>query len=165
MNAISRSLSLVSIVISDSSCSGCLNNNILGSGITVYNLIWDIVNASFAIDGSSPQSYVHDRSCLELSPPGCYNTSVYDVQSLTFDNHILNITLFSYNDIIGCDFVFDYAIVNDTHPAVVTSSTSSSTATLTGSSTSPNTAGSTGNRAPPNHVSQYVFPSSLAVDS
>jgi len=165
MNAISNSHLLVSIVISDLSGDGYLKNMyFLGSGITIYNRLYDAVNASFAIDGSSPQSYVDDVSCNQRSPPGCYNISVYNAQSLTFDNHILNITLFNYND-AASEFAFDYAIVNDTNPAVITSSTSSSTATSTGSSTSPNTAASTGNRAPPSHASQYVFPSSLAVDS
>ena len=148
MNAISNSHLLVSIIISDLFGDGYLKNmSVLGSGITVYNLIWGTVNASFAIDGGSSQSYVHDRSCYDMSPPGCYNISVYNAQSLTFDNHILNIALFSYNDAVS-DFIFDYAIVNDTEPVVQSSSSSS-----------------TGSNPPPNHVSRYVFPSSLTVDS
>ena len=135
-NAVSRSFSLVRTVISGSSGDVCLKNNVLGSGITVYNVILGQFNASFAIDGGSPQLYVRDNSCFDQSPLGCYNISVYNVQSLSFENHIVTIVLLDYSG-SPSDLLFDYAVVNDTEPAVVMSSTSSSTTTTsTGSSKS-----------------------------
>ena len=84
-----------------------------GSGIAVYSLLWVQMNTSFVIDGGPAKLYIHDASCFHTSPAGCYNIETFAAQFLRHDNHILDITLLSYNG-DNSNFVFDYAVVNDT---------------------------------------------------
>jgi hypothetical protein len=75
--------------------------------------MWDHLNASMALDGNFSKSYVHDVSCVRQSPRGCYNTTLYDVQSLEYGDHVLEISL---QDYLGdySNFNFDYVFVNET---------------------------------------------------
>ena len=134
----SRSHSQVSIVIPRSTCHYLISVKLLGSGITVHNLIWLGINASFSIDGNLSQSYyTHDPCYDDL----CLNVSISNIQSLAYGNHLLDIAIFSYG-IYGSLFEFDYAVVNDTNPSK-------------GASIAPSP---TGTRAP---SSQCVFTSSI----
>lgn len=104
----------------------------LGSGITIFNMIFDHVNASFAVDGGSSQSFLHDDSCMRHF---CYNVSVYDIQSLTFANHLLDIATFSYDNDYSF-FLFDYAVVKDeTSQASGAATVASSSAAVTSAAT------------------------------
>ena len=101
------------------------------------------MDASFALDGGSPSTfnYPWDTRCYEYSS-GCYNTSVYNAQSLTYGAHILNITMLSYlgpgNTFGGAnfsDFWFDYAVISTaTSPPTIPSSAKLSSRGNTGSS-------------------------------
>ena len=58
------------------------------------------MNASFTLDGGTPTAFIYswDTRCLgdQGSPTGCYNTSVYNAQSLNYGTHMLNITMLLY---------------------------------------------------------------------
>jgi len=78
------------------------------------------MNSSFTLDGgpSSAFAYQWDTRCWSFNClTGCYNTSVYNTQSLTYAAHTLNITMLSYpgpntwNNGYS-DFWFDYAVVS-----------------------------------------------------
>jgi hypothetical protein len=84
-----------------------------GSGIAVYSLLWVSTNASFVLDGGPSKLYIHDDSCYHTTPAGCYNIETFAVQFLRNDNHVLDITLLDYNG-GASNFVFDYAVVNET---------------------------------------------------
>lgn len=91
------------------------------------------MNASFTLDGGTPTAFVYswDTRCLgdQGSPTGCYNTSVYNAQSLNYGTHMLNITMLLYagNTFTGetyDDFFFDYAVISTpTSPPAIPSST------------------------------------------
>ena len=90
-----------------------------GTGINVYNVIRAQMDASFALDGGSPSTfnYPWDTRCYGDSS-GCYNTLVYNAQSLTYGAQVLNITMLTYqspgNTLPGAtysDFWFDYAVI------------------------------------------------------
>jgi hypothetical protein len=98
-----------------------------GTGITVYNVIRTQMNCSFILDGGSSSAFVYpyDPRCYQRNvngPWGCYNSSFYNAQSLTYGAHTLNITLLTYlgsQNFIGgltasTDFWFDYALISST---------------------------------------------------
>jgi hypothetical protein len=77
-----------------------------------------------ALDGNFSKTYVHDVSCLRQLPRGCYNTTLYDIQSLAYGDHVLEISLQDYL----ADFSninLDYVFVNDTRPSATAASESS----------------------------------------
>ena len=90
------------------------------------------MNTSFTLDGGSSSAFVYswDSQCYSQDPDGCYNTSVYNNQSLTYGAHTLNITMLLYTGpntfegITASDFWFDYAVISTpTSVSVVPSST------------------------------------------
>jgi len=108
----------------------------VGTGINVYNVIRTQLNISFAIDGDSSTPYIHgwNRSCFSVEigegsvgNQGCYNTSVYNVQSLTYANHTLDIAMFSWTGSTMnfgnySDYFLDYAVISSPISASITSS-------------------------------------------
>jgi hypothetical protein len=103
-----------------------------GTGINVYNVIRAQINISFTVDGgsSSPYIYAWNHSCVGgPAPQGCYNTSVYNVQSLTDTVHLLNMDIFTfqgtnlYSTIPFSDVFLDYAVVSSSLPGNTTPST------------------------------------------
>ena len=80
-----------------------------GSGITVYNDVFGPLNLSFAIDGSTPKPFTYNKATCNY-PPHCHNTAIYDIQSLTNGNHVLDIFIFSYKS-APSHFAFNSAIV------------------------------------------------------
>ena len=68
-------------------------------------------NATFSIDGGLPQ-LSQSAGCS----PFCYNTSVYNIQSLKYGDHLLEIANCDFNNGLS-HFDFDYADVNDTTPS------------------------------------------------
>jgi hypothetical protein len=86
-----------------------------GSGITVYQLRWDHLNASIALDGNFSKTYVHDVSCIRQSPRGCYNTTLYDIHSLAYGDHVLEISLQDYLA-DSSNINIDYVSVNGSRP-------------------------------------------------
>jgi hypothetical protein len=81
-----------------------------GTGIKVFNAIYEIINITFTLDRGSSSA-----SGLQTCRPWCYNTSVYITQSLTYGAHTLNITMLTYtlNDsIYHSSFWFDYAFIS-----------------------------------------------------
>jgi hypothetical protein len=96
-----------------------------GTGINVYVVIREQMNTSFTLDRGLSSAFVYswDARCLEYQydvggPTGCYNTSVYNAQSLNYGTHTLKIALFSYlgpNSYEGdldSLFWFDYAVIS-----------------------------------------------------
>jgi len=87
-------------------------------------VIREQINISFALDGGSSSAFVYssDTRCYSNDgPSGCYNTSVYNTQSLTYSTHSLNVTMFTYQDqnvppgyIEYSDLFFDYAVISTT---------------------------------------------------
>jgi hypothetical protein len=65
------------------------------------------------LDGNFSTIYVHDASCIRQVPLGCYNTTLYDIQSLAYGDHVLDISM---QDILGdfSDLNLDYVFVNET---------------------------------------------------
>ena len=128
-----------------------------GTGINVYNVIQQQMNTSFAVDGGPPSSFVYSWNTRCCDPPsgptGCYNTSVYNNQALSYGAHTLNIQMFSYlgpNSYPGttyCDFVFDYAVIS------TPTSTSAIPSLWTSSTAIPS---STAHPSPSNQQSKYV---------
>jgi len=108
----------------------------VGTGINVYNVIRAQLNISFAVDGDSSTPYIHEwnHSCFAVEigqdsngTQGCYNTSVYNVQSLTYANHTLDIAIFSWTgSTLGLynysDYFLDYAVISSPISASITSS-------------------------------------------
>jgi hypothetical protein len=84
-----------------------------GSGITVYQLRWDHLNASMSLDGNFSKIYVHDITCVRQMPRGCYNTTLYDVQSLAYGDHVLEVSL---QNSLG-DYSNFTVFVNETRPS------------------------------------------------
>jgi hypothetical protein len=80
-----------------------------GSGITVYNDVTGPLNLSFAIDGSTPKPFTYNKATCNY-PPYCHNIAIYDIQSLTNGNHILDIFIFPYKSAPSY-FAFNGAIV------------------------------------------------------
>jgi hypothetical protein len=102
-----------------------------GTGINVYNVIRAQINISFTVDGGSSSSYIYawNHSCVGgPAPQGCYNTSVYNVQSLTDTTHLLNMDIFTfqgtnlYSTIPFSDVFLDYAVVSSPPPESTTPS-------------------------------------------
>ena len=114
----SQSPSTVSMVISCSSLNFILMIIAKGTGISVYNVIREQLNLSFTLDGGPSTAYVYswDTRCYSASPgspSGCYNTSVYNAQSLSYGPHTLNITMFTYLPTQSySDFFLDYAAIS-----------------------------------------------------
>ena len=108
-----------------------------GTGINVYNVIQQQMNSSFTLDGGPPSLFVYSWEARCCDPPsgptGCYNTSVYNNQGLSYGAHTLKIYMFSYlgpNSYDGtkyCDFVFDYAVISTPTSSVISSLSTSST--------------------------------------
>ena len=102
-----------------------------GTGIQLYNVIRAQINISVTVDtGSSRQYSISNSSCYNIKTPtaaqGCYNMSVYNLQSLTFGVHSLGITMLSYlgqDTVLSdyCDFFFDYAVISSPSTASGTS--------------------------------------------
>lgn len=93
-----------------------------GSGITIYVIqSSNPLNASLTLDGNSTT----DRSIIGLPAVDsyAYNLTLYDVQSLAYAHHTLDVALidFIYDNgtSIASMIRFDYAAVNDTTPDVV----------------------------------------------
>jgi hypothetical protein len=91
----------------------------LGSGITIYAIQSpDPVSTKMTIDGQSSSAH-------SLDPVGAfqYNVVLYDVQSLPYTDHILDVALVNYiyanGTSMGSLIRFDYAAVNDTGSPVV----------------------------------------------
>ena len=57
-----------------------LSSTAPGTGITVYHLLWDHLNASISLERIFSQLYVRDVACLRQSPIGCYNATLCDIQ-------------------------------------------------------------------------------------
>jgi hypothetical protein len=87
-----------------------------GSGITIFNDVTGPLNLSFAIDESIPTSLVYNKAICS-SPPYCHNIAIYDKQTLTNDNHILDIMIFPYEN-VPSHFAFNGAIVRTATAAV-----------------------------------------------
>jgi len=90
-----------------------------GSGVTVYNVIRSSITVGITIEGrSSTYSFADDNSCLNNTNSGCFNTSIYDAQSLPYGDHNLSISMFSVPPSVRSfnysDFYLDYVSVNET---------------------------------------------------
>jgi hypothetical protein len=74
---------------------------VTGTGINIYNVIRGQLNITFTLDEGSPSSFVYQwtEDCYNFpggTNVGCYNTSVYTVQSLNDAPHTLKIDMLSY---------------------------------------------------------------------
>lgn len=107
-----------------------------GSGITIFVVqSSNALNASLTLDGNSTTA----RSIVALPAVNdyAYNLTLYDVQSLTYASHTLDVALIDFIQDNGTAtpsmIRFDYAAINDTTPSVVAPSPSVSPANGTGS--------------------------------
>jgi hypothetical protein len=91
-----------------------------GTGINVYTVVQLEYNISITLDGGSPlfQFRPLNGSCFNIynqTVPPCYNVSIYNVQSLTYAAHTLNIAMYSgtisFYNATWSDFRFDYAVI------------------------------------------------------
>jgi hypothetical protein len=91
-----------------------------GTGINVYTVVQLEYNISITLDGGSPlfQFRPLNGSCFNVynqTVPPCYNVSIYNVQSLTYATHTLNIAMYSgpisFYNATSSDFRFDYAVI------------------------------------------------------
>ena len=109
-----------------------------GIGIYVYQPNMTYMNVSIVLDGGPPkiQTVFPNETGYSL-----YNSSLYNIQSLSFSGHVIDIALQFFD---GAHLFFDYAAVNDTQP-----SPTSSTETLTSKSspTSESTSTSTSTKS------------------
>jgi hypothetical protein len=71
-----------------------INVQFSGSGITLYAVVVNALTFTVGVDGGSPATHHFDgvwNCCLPPIQPA-YNFTIYDIQSLPLDNHILNVT-------------------------------------------------------------------------
>ena len=73
-----------------------------------------------------------------MTSPLIYNITIYDLQSLPLTTHRLTITLITWSGVGWSEIFFDSAYVNETAPAIRSTSTTSTTMTPTSLSSSDN---------------------------
>lgn len=95
---------------------------IIGTGITLYAEIPWAVTLNVSIDGG-PQTQHHFEGvygCCTDSIKPAFNVTVFDVQSLPFEDHTLDLILLNTTGFLltpgnpSSIILFDYAAINDT---------------------------------------------------
>jgi hypothetical protein len=90
----------------------------IGSGITLYMVFLYISNFTVSVDNSTPIHFLF----YPLGPDvtAVYNFTAYDEQFLQFGNHKLDLKQLDTNETgdsaHNSNFLFDYAVINDTKP-------------------------------------------------
>jgi hypothetical protein len=76
-----------------------------------------------SLDGALPIFFTfHDGlQCYDFARglQGCFNYSTYNAQSLSYGNHVLDITMFTPSNATlfpYSDYFLDYVAINDTNP-------------------------------------------------
>jgi hypothetical protein len=104
----------------------------VGSGITLYMTFLYISNFTVSVDNSTPVQFLF----YQLGPPASYNFSAYDKQFLQFGNHNLDLMQLDTNETGDSDhnsnFLFDYAVINETMPFPGATTTSLAPGATTG---------------------------------
>ena len=98
----------------------------VGSGITLYMTFLYISNFTVSVDKSAPIHFLFYRT----SAHALYNFTAYDNQFLQFGNHNLDLVQLDTNETLdsanNSNFLFDYAVINETMPSVTPGATATS---------------------------------------
>jgi hypothetical protein len=108
------------MVVSCLSLNSSLIIKAKGTGIRVYNVLYEGLDVNFTVDGRFPYWLAWSDPLCETPNPlaqGCYNFQVYNIQSLTHGPHKLQAAILTDGIDDGTyanpsNFWFDYAVVS-----------------------------------------------------
>jgi hypothetical protein len=116
--------------------------------VNVFIVVRGSYNVSISLDGAQASSfYTHtfvlgSDPCFGNTLSGCFNTSLYNQQSLVYGVHLLDIEIFTVppwyiQNFTYSDIFFDYAAITDIGAPVSSASSSASAFTSSATSSSP----------------------------